>query len=277
MQHNCKLPADYRQHALTFLSFYGKERLSTQENLFEVIKKCEPRFVVDNNINWFELSASPGYANAAFILGTTTDKEASPLRLLLERKDQTPKIRPNVFLFGMKSPTPEDALAGHRTPLLVISRLDAHATNIRDMSGLRKFDQPGGGKAKWDTSESIEDEKRKVLTLLAVKSIEEVPRLRDRDSKDTELRLSIKRERPNCTGRFWESNDVSRFAFARLLLCSSQARSEFAQLDYNNVFGDRALIQNALFLGAGILSKDKGVAKMARLCGLQCAQTVINS
>src|SRR6266404_840788 len=220
MLYNRKLSADYREHALTFLSFYGKEKLSTQGNLYEVIQKCERRFVIDNNIDWFDLSAVPGNSNAAFILGTSADKEASPLRLLLERKDQTPKIRLNVFLFGMKSPTAEDVLAGHRTPLLVISRLDAHATKIRDMNGLRKFDQAGGGKAKWDTSESIGDEKRKVLSLLGINSIDEVLRLRDRDSKDTELRLSIEREKPKCIGRFWESNDVSRFGYARLLLCS---------------------------------------------------------
>ena len=149
------MPADYKKHAITFLSFWGKEKLSTQENLFEVIQRFARRFVVDNHVDWFELSAAPNNANAAFILGTTADKEASPLRLLLEGKAGTPKVRQNVFLFGMKSPTAHDAFCGHRTPLLVISRLDAHATAIRDMDGLRKFDEPSGDKTKWDTSQSI--------------------------------------------------------------------------------------------------------------------------
>ena len=270
------LPADRRKHAITFLTFWGKEMLSTQDNVFEQIQKCDRRFVVDNNIDWFELSAAPGNANAAFILGTTADKESSPLRLLLERGDGTPKVRDNVFLFGMKSPTAQDVLCGHRTPLLVISRLDAHATRIRDMNALRQFDQPGGGKAKWDTSESIAHEKGKVLALLGVNCIEEVVRLPNRESKDEELRRSVERERSKCFKRFWESNDVSRFAYARLLLgadrLSRQARREFVERAYPNVFGDRDLIQNALFFNAGVLSKDRGVKKMARLCDLLCSE-----
>lgn len=276
MSTSSRLPTDHKKHAITFLSFWGKEKLSTQENLFEVIQRFARRFVVDNHVDWFGLSAAPDDANTAFILGTTADKEASPLRLLLEGKAGTPKVRQNVFLFGMKSPTAYDAFYGHRTPLLVISRLDAHATVIRDMDGLRKFDQPRGDKTKWDTSQSIADEKEKVLSLLGINRIEEVAQLPNRRLKDEELRLSIERERPKCFKRFWESNDVSRFAYARLLLemkrTSRQARKEFAKADYPHVFGDRDLIQNALFFSAGILSRDKGVKEMARLCGLQCLE-----
>ena len=159
---NIRLPANYNKHAITFLSFYGKEKLSTQENLFEVIQTFERRFVVDNHVNWFDLSGMCHNSNTAFILGTTADRESSPLKLLLEDKNGKPKVRQNVFAFGMKSPTHEDILAGHRTPLLVISRLDAHATAIMDMDGVRKFDQPGGYKTKFDSSKSIADEKEKV-------------------------------------------------------------------------------------------------------------------
>jgi hypothetical protein len=71
-----KLQADYKKHAITFLTFYGKEKLSTRGNLFEVIQKFERRFVVDNHIDWFGLSGLPENSNVAFILGTTTDKPA---------------------------------------------------------------------------------------------------------------------------------------------------------------------------------------------------------
>jgi hypothetical protein len=179
-------------------------------------------------------------------------------------------------MFGMKSPTSEDTLAGHRTPLLVISKLDEFAVKLRDMERLRKFEQLGGGKAKWDTSESIADEKRKVLSLLGVGGIEEIPRLPSRESKDESFRLSIEQERPKCFKRFWESNDVARLGYARLLLgtdrISREARKEFSEADYPNIFGDLHLVQNALFFNAGILSRDKGVKKMARLCGLQCLE-----
>jgi len=257
------------KHAITFLSFYGKEKLSTQENLFEVIQKFEQRFVVDNHINWFELSGIPENSKTAFIVGTTADKESSPLRLLLEDASGKPKIRKNVFLFGMKSPNPDDILAGHRTPFLIISRLDDYATEVLDIKSLRKFDQPDGDKAKWNTSKSIAEEKEKVLLLLAGNRIEEVQQIQNRREKDEELRLSTEHKKAECFKRFWESNDVARIAYARLLLTSPKARNEFANSNYPNVFGDLHLIQNALFFNAGFASNDKAVRTMARFCGLQ--------
>ncbi len=264
------LPADYRKHAITFLSFWGKEELSTQENLFEVIQRFARRFVVDNNVDWLELSAAPENADTAFVLGTTADKEAWRLRALLETPDGTPKIRLNVFMFGWRSPTPKDILCGHRTPLLLISRLDEHLTKILDMDGLRKFDQQAKGKAKWDTSTSIAEEKTKVLALLGVSRIGEAAEPKARRVKDEALKMSIELERNQCFKDFWKSNDVSRYGYARLLLASRSARNEFADVDYPHVFGDRYLVQNALFLKAGILSRDNSVKKMARFCGLPC-------
>jgi hypothetical protein len=268
MPSNFRLPENYKKHAITFLSFYGKEMLSTQENLFEAILKFKRRFVVDNHIDWFGLSGVPEHSNTAFVLGTIADKESSPLRLLLEGLLAKPKIRQNVFLFGMKSPVQEDILVGFRTPLLVISRLDEYASAVWDMSGIRKFDQPGGDKTKWNTSKSIADEKAKVLSLLSVNRIEEIDMMPDQQMKDEELCFSIERKKPECFKRFWESNDVSRFAYARLLLgrkrVSRKARKDFAISNYPNVFGDRDLIQNALFFNAGYASGDKAVEKMAR-------------
>lgn len=173
-------------------------------------------------------------------------------------------------MFGWKSPTPKDILFGYPTPLLVISRLDEHLTKILDMDGLRKFDQQAKGKAKWDTSTSIADEKSKVLGLLGVSLIEEIADPKARSVKDQALKISIEQKRNQCFKDFWISNDVSRYAYSRLLLASRKARNEFADFDYPNVFGDSHLVQNALFLNAGILSKDKGVKQMAKFCGLPC-------
>jgi len=266
-----KLPVDYEKHAITFLSFYGKELLSTQGNLFEVIQKSARRLVVDNHIDWFRLSGLLDNSNTAFILGTTTDRESSPLRLLVEDKFGNPKVRQNVFMFGMKSPTHEDILDGHRTPLLVISQLDEYAIKIFDVDGIRKFEQPGGEKVKWNSSQSIADEKEKVLSLLSIKRIEEIDQMpaRQRQTEDEKLRLSIERNKPRCFKRFWESNDVARFAYSRLLLFSKKTRNEFANANYPNVFGDLHLVQNALFFNAEFASNDAAVMKMAKYCGLQ--------
>lgn len=271
-----KLPPDYKKHAITFLTFYGKEKLSTQENLLEVINQFPRRFIVDSNIDWTDLSVKTENEDIAFILGTTVDRETSPLRLMLEDCHKNPKVRKNVFMFGMKSPTREDEIAGHRTPLLIISKLDEFTTKLLDMEQLRKFDKPGGDKTKWDSSESITDEKDRVLSLLNVNDVEEVSHLTDRELKNESLRLRIEQERSKCFARFWESNDVARLGYARLLLGtdreSRDARKEFVEKNYPNVFGDFHLIQNALFFSAEILSKDKGVQKMARLCGLKCLE-----
>jgi len=277
MTSNFKLPADGAKHAITFLTPNGKEKGSTQGNLFEVIQNYERRFVVDNHIDWFGLSGLPENSNVAFILGTTTDRETCFLKSLFEDKTGKLKVRQNVFMFGMQSPkrpTQQEVLAGNLPPLtpdLVISRLDEYATLVMDMEGIRKFEQPGGDKGKFDSSWSIADEKKKLLALLSVKEIEEIeqmPELPDRQLKDDEFRLEIERKKPKCFKRFWESNDVARLAYSRLLLFSNKTRNEFAKPNYANVFGDLHLIQNALFFNAGFASKDKAVVSMAKFCGL---------
>jgi|GEM_PF-2121590 len=265
-----KLPPDFRKHAITFMSFLAEEKLSTQDNLFEVIQGFPRRFVVDSHIDWLEFSAAPESADAAFILGTTISKEASPLHLLLETKTGAPKIRNNVFMFGLKAPGPKDILAGHRTPFLVITRFDAYATRVLDIQGLRKFDQQGVNGTKWDTSKSIIEEKSRVLALLEANSIEEIGATGEGQAKDSALRLRIDQQRQKCFKDFWKSDEVSRYAHARLLLASRVARTEFARTDYMNVFGDRYLIQNALFLNTGVLSNDKNVRKFARFCSVRC-------
>jgi hypothetical protein len=156
--------------------------------------------------------------------------------------------------------------------MIVISRLDAHATAILDMNALRKCDQPCGGNTKWNRTKSIGEEKEKVLVLLCVKRMEELKAVHNWRAKDEKLRLCIEETKPECFKRFWRSDDVARLAYARLLLgqahVSSEARKEFADPNYPNVFGDVHLIQNALFFNAGLASNDRAVKRMARFCGL---------
>ena len=265
-----QLPSDFMKHAITWLTFAGKEKLSTQENLFDAIQSFERRVVVDNHIDWFGLSGKPENSKTAFILGTTADRESSPLRLLLEDLSGKPKVRKNVFMFGMKSPAHEDILAGRLAPLLVISRLDEYATAILDMDGLRKFDQPGGEKSKWDSSRSINDEKQKVLDLLGIKNVGEIAQLAETQMLDEKLRVSIEQQKGKCFKRFWESNDVARLAYCRLLLwrhhVSRKTRKEFEKQINLNVFGDFHLIQNALFFNSGFVSNDEAVRKMGEFC-----------
>ena len=269
MPTNCKVPPYYMRHAVTFLSFVGENILSTQDNLFEVLQRFDRRFVVDSHINWFQLSVAQENLKTAFVIGTTASKEASPLRFVLETPGLVPKVRQNVFMFGGKDPTPEDIEPGITIPRLLLARLDEHAPTAINMAGVRQFEEKE--KRTWDTSESIAEEKAKVLALLGVSRVEEVGTV-VWSPKDAELRTGIERDRGTCFSDFWKSNDVSLRAYARLLLVSRRARNEFAEADNPNVFGDADLVQDALFLNAGILSKDRAVQKMARFCGVLCGE-----
>ena len=55
-----KLPADLKEHAMAFLTLDGDEMLSTQNNLFEVVKRFAGRFVVDNNIKLVQVGEDAG-------------------------------------------------------------------------------------------------------------------------------------------------------------------------------------------------------------------------
>jgi hypothetical protein len=263
---------DINNHAITFLSFGGKERHSTQGNLLDALQLFERRFVVDNHIKWKILSESTENANTAFILGTTMDNENVRIRSLVENRTGVPIIRANVFRFGWKSPTFDDLLIEEHTPMLVIARLDMHARAVMNMDGLRNF-EASGRKANWDTSDSIADEKRRVLELLGIQDVDEIERILNPNAKQEELRAMIERERGKCFKDFWKSNDVVRWGFTLSLLSGphvAETRSDFAKPLYPNLFGDCHLIQNALFLNAGVLSRDKGAKKLARICGVEC-------
>lgn len=225
------------------------------------------RLVVDQNVNWLDLSSAPESGNTAFILGTTIHKEASPIRLLVEDKNGVFRTRQNVFNFGVKYPTQKDMEAGYREPMIVITRLNAETTAILDLKGLRKFNEPDGGGKLWDTSEAVLVEKKRILALLETNSIKQL-KVESIQKKDAELAAYLVSNLRKCFKNFDQSEIAARYGYARLLLRSPRTRNEFEMQDYPNVFGDLQLVQNALFLQASILSKDKGVHKMARFCGV---------
>ena len=258
---------------MTFLSFWGKEKLSTHGNLLDAMQSFDRRCVVDTHIDWIKLTGLPQNANTAFIIGTTVDHEIPNLKALLLKRDGSPKARQNIFHFGMKSPTTADIRAGHTTPMLVIVRHDPELPNLLDMDALFKFDaKRAAGKIRWDNSQSIVDEKGKILSVLGLEHIDAVRQLECSREKADELQAFIDVERSRCYKDFWKSNDVIRRAYARLLLCTEKARGEFQKPDYTNLFGDCHLIQNAMFLNAAVLSRDKDVKKMARFCHVPCSE-----
>ena len=62
--------------------------------------------------------------------------------------------------------------------------------------------------------------------------------------------------------------EVARWCLALLLIKDRDARHRFEKQGSVNSFCDAALVKDALFWNAGILSGDGGVRRMARFCKL---------
>ena len=268
MSMSFQLPDDAQMNAVTFLTIGGVELCSTQGNLFDLIQTFERRFVVDTHVDWFSLSGDARSSKFAFVIGTTADREASPKRLHVENFNLTPKVRNNVFIFGLRPALEKDVAAGFPEHQLILQRLDEHATRVLDMQGLRAFEQNEG--AHWDTGEGLDASKSEVLRILGIKSSEDLSRL---GSTDTPQRLQarVRTLRHQCFRDFPLSWSVALHAYAHLLCFFTKARNEFLRPSYLNLLGDAQLVQNALYLYADILSRDEAVKRMARTCEIQCA------
>jgi hypothetical protein len=261
----------YRNHAVTVITYFGKLLLSTKDNLFEVITGMDSRYLVDSQIPWETLSALPKNANKAFILGTTVDKERPSSLSLFENKDGL-KVRLNVFLFGMKNAAPEDVPIIGKAPQLWIQQLDAHCFDVLNRKAMIAWEKAG---KIWNDSQSVNEEKIETLKLLGVSSIVQLEQetYETRQAKHHSLTERIRVERGSCFKDFMMSNQVSRYAFARLLLNRRKARNEFSAPSKRHLLGDMQLIQNALFWNAAVLSHDGGVRMMAQFCGIKCRKT----
>jgi hypothetical protein len=71
------------------------------------------------------------------------------------------------------------------------------------------------------------------------------------------------------------SAKVARHCYALLLAENfPKIRDEFSDSNRLNVFGDTQILQNAIFLEAGILSNDGALERMAGYAGLECVNGV---
>jgi len=264
------IKAEYRNHAITAITFFGKLLLSTKENLFDLINRMENAYLVDSQIPWETLSDLPENTNKAFILGTTIDKERASSLSLFENKDGL-KVRLNVFLFGMRTPRTEDVPFVGRAPQLWIEQLDEHCFDVRNRDAILAWEKSG---KIWNDSKSVDEDKVRVLELLGVPSIENLEQetYEVRQAKHALLSEQIRIQRDDCLKDFIISIQVARYAYARLLIDRHKARNEFSALDNRHVLGDMQLIQNALFWDAAILSKDKAVRLMSGYCGIKCRE-----
>jgi hypothetical protein len=254
------------------MSFFGKIFVAPKENLYDIIKGMEVRYVVDTHVQWETLSVHPQHQNKAFILGTTITKERDrPLSFFENHKGER-KVRENVFIFGMRNATPEDVAIGWIKPTLWINRLDENCFDAWNREEMTKNERT----KIWDDSKSVNEEKQTVLELVGVEKINDVEQFgrQERESKKAELVNKICAELPKCPKDFIMSIQVSRYVYAILLIFKEAARNNFSKPAYRHVLGDMQLIQNALFWDAAILSEDWQVRYMAPLCKLKCLKTL---
>ncbi|HTD68686.1 MAG TPA: hypothetical protein VK846_19360 [Candidatus Limnocylindria bacterium] len=254
-----KMPSNAREHAVTWLFVDGTELMSTQGNLHAKILSMKDRFLVDTNAEWFDTSHQ--HPETAFLLGTTVDKEISRLESIFANSRGT-KVRPNVFLFGVKT----EWLEGQRVPLLRIDRLDSMLGQLLDLNSLREFDALRLAGLGPDLD--IVNRKKAILRILGVDHLSLLPSKNHCRAKDEALKQQVHAGLGQCTGRFRKCVELSEDAYARLLIAEQSARHAFLDEGRVNTFGDTNLIQNALFFGAGVLSTDSDVRFMASVCRL---------
>lgn len=259
-------------HSLTVISLFGKVHVVTKENLYDRIRNKEARFIVDTHIQWENLSALPQHQDKAFILGTTITKERDRPLSFFENQKGEKKIRQNVFLFGMRNAPPEDIAIRWIKPTLWITQLDENCFDVWNRGEMAKSEKT----KNWNDSKSVSEERQKILEQLNVANIDDVEKFthQQREAKKTELLNKIYDDLPKCAGDFIISIQVSRYAYAILLIFKKTARSLFSKPKNRNVLGDMQLIQNALFWDAAILSEDWQVHYMAPLCKLKCLKTL---
>ena len=123
--------------------------------------------------------------------------------------------------------------------------------------------------------ESIRAEKDVIRSIIGVTNIASLPAPRELQGQRADLLAFIRAGVPACVNNYLKAVDIARHCYALLLIEKIAIRNEFAWPvpDYDNVFGDTAAIQNALFLEAAILSEDKPLRRMARYAGLGCVRS----
>jgi hypothetical protein len=221
---------------------------SKGEDLFHTITSMA-RVVVDNNAEW--KSRSEREPQSAFLLGRTIDNETPNLEGVFSNR----KIcngRTNVFLTGIE--------VAQRQKLIVIHRLDPHFKAVF-RGALPNLDQiQSPEKAAWNNPIARADLRDRILFELT-------------RSSDAALTAKIVEQSQHCLRNYNLSCITASWAYG-LMLAETFHRDKrevkkFVD-NHENLFGDTAVIQEALFYDAAILSHDRHVRTMAAYCGKAC-------
>lgn len=235
------------------------------ENLFAVVAGME-RYIVDQHANWMAESKEEKNKNVAFIIGKTVDTETPHLKGLFfsSKIDVTHN---NIFLLGIKKL--------NNQPFVVLSRFDRYFRLCFDLKKLEEESQPC--KERIDprfknrqqaTTDAIAMEKSAILTILGVDAMANLPPRKALAHQEKQLLELIKEAAPLSRHHWNRAAKVARHCYSLLLLQDREVRHDFDRPDKPNLFGDAALVQNALFLRASILSDDYAAKRMLGYTGL---------
>jgi len=274
--------AKHSESCYTENGHYLKHRLD-KEDLLSVLMRME-RYLLDSNLPGSVAEAKrPGNRNKAFILGQTFTDERENLRdtLFGPKADNSNN---NLFTFGYVG---RNKIPYLPTPCLVIHRLDIYYRPMMDEDRLRASSPSTAKNLQQDTDlvererdhfDYVSDMKRRILNdILQLPCVTHLPSVELAESKKAQLIHIIRSRASECFLRYWNAVEVSSLCYAALLLepdeIGKKTRDEFNFHDEvgnpkPNVFGDTRLLQNALWLKAHILSKDRAIRRMAEYLDL---------
>ena len=252
------------KHHRTDIDVYGRVVASNGKDLWKRIQNSRKRYIVDNNWRWERYLGRHEYFQDAFILGTSRLNEQAQLIRLFEDPKGRKKIGKNVFLFSFRA-----GLGSIQRLEFVISTL-----NRNKLITLGDLDSPARLAASSDDAKvrdevlALQSEIRGELVHVLQRG-KVIRRACHPTNADRFLFAAIRSQLANCFSNLCASANVARQAFALLLINNQTAKRNFIEKGPINGFHDAALIGNALFFRAEVLSCDEGVREMARYCGVR--------
>lgn len=229
------------------------------KNLWERIQRFDQRFVVDNHVPWD--TYAPENSHAAFILGTTALSEKNKtLSIFLDSKGKRRAYR-NVFLFrAYRNPRNRDSRLGQ----LIIDALDEWCLSVFDQE---KMATRGANQLFPPPETVIAAEIESIQAIIREELIRVLCGRSRKVSIIPPLAERIQNGAASCFASYGQSIEVAHLSFALLLLRKPRARLDFTKKQRGG-FMDSAIVKDALFFRASILTEDAGVREMGRYCGI---------
>jgi hypothetical protein len=258
---------EWRRHHRVILNLYGRPLPGSVDlhprghDLWDRLHAFRTKFIVDNNIPWEKWSLLSSHSDIEFILGTTTLNERAQLLTLFQSANRPVKRFKNVFTLEgrMFEVAPDGSIMKGQLDLALLDNAALSLHSRRKLATIGDFNHPLGIK---NPKAEVHEEEERLEGLVQMGGIA--------------LKGKVEQMRTSCFADYRRSIEVARLCLACLLATEPKARNTFKKKGAANSFRDAGVIKDALFLKAGILSGDKLVQKMARMCGISAYEAMPN-